>query len=177
MSDGTIVPVRKELSSWQRILLGVVFGIGGLCAVAILINFGKKVLNLGGDVMGHDGPTRMISLGINRFQSCKYAGNFLGGAGFDCIVKNVSTDEPRSSSDMACAGFDDQNRMVHSANRVADLYNSGLMPNEERVVRIYFPKETSVAVCSDTGDLGSPARLQKLMPELQRSKVVQEIDL
>ena len=129
------------------------------------------------NVASHDGPSKMITIGINRFQSCKYAGNFLGGAGFDCIVKNISANELRAGDHMFCAGFDDQNRMIRSAGRVADLYSSVLSPGEEHIVRIYLPTDATASVCTDSGDVGSPAQLQKFMPDLQKDNLVQEIEI
>lgn len=164
MADEQASAPKKGLPTWVKGVIGAVIGVA-------VLNF------IGTAIAGHDGPSKLISLGINRFQSCKYAGNFVAGVGFNCVVKNVSTNEHRSATDMACAGFDDQNRMLRSADRVLDLHDTGLAPGEERVVRVYFPGESETGVCSDTGDLGSPPQLQKLMPELQKANVVQEIDL
>lgn len=177
MSDETTVPARRKLSSWQRILFGVFGGLLALSVLFVFVNFIGKVLGSGSGVLGHDGPSKMITIGVNRFQSCKYAGDFLGGAGFDCIVKNISADEYRAGDHMFCAGFDDQNRMIRSSDRVADLYNSVLAPGEEHIVRIYLPKDATASVCTDFGSLGSPAQLQKLMPDLRKDNSVQEIEI
>lgn len=177
MSDGTTAPVRRKLSSWQRILLGTFGGLLALGVIFVFVNFVGKVLGSASGMLGHDGPSKMITIGVNRFQSCKYAGNFLGGAGFDCIVKNISADEHRAGDQMYCAGFDDQNRMIRSSDRVADLYSSVLAPGEEHIVRIYLPKDASTSVCTDFGSLGSPAQLQKLMPDLRKDNLVQEIKI
>lgn len=171
MSDGTTVPARKKAPTWQLILLGTIF-VAGIVSFVILLFDGEFK-----GITSHDGPTKMITVGINRFQSCKYAGDFLGGAGFDCIVKNVSSDEHRPGEQMYCAGFDSQNRMIRSSDHVADLYSSVLAPGEEHVVRIYLPKDATVSVCTDFGSLGSPAQLQKVMPDLRKDNLVQEIDI
>ncbi|WP_243040547.1 hypothetical protein [Dyella sedimenti] len=177
MSDGTAVPVRRKLSSWQRIVFGIFVGVLALGSIFVFVNLFEKLWSSGSSMVAHDGPSKMITIGVNRFQSCKYAGNFLGGAGFDCIVKNISVDEYRAGDHMFCAGFDDQNRMIRSADRVGDLYSSVLAPGEEHIVRIYLPQAATASVCTDSGSLGSPVQLQKLLPDLRKDNLVQEIDI
>lgn len=128
-------------------------------------------------LFGHDGPTRAISIGVARFESCKYQGSFIGGAGYDCTIKNTSSDEPRAVGKTSCGGFDSDDRLIHSVDQVLDLYGAVMQPGEERVVRVYAPESSSTLVCSENGDIGSPKQLAGMMADLRKSNFVSEIDI
>lgn len=150
------------------ITLVTIFGAAGLMLA---------LANSGVSLSAHDGPRSMTTIGLVRFQSCVYQGAFAGGAGYDCVVKNVSRDDPRETSNMRCAGFDAENRMIGGPGLANQLYGQLMGPGEERVIRLYLPENASVAVCSETGDVISPVRLQGLMGELTKSNLIAEIRL
>ncbi|RDS81602.1 hypothetical protein DWU98_10245 [Dyella monticola] len=119
----------------------------------------------------------LISIGVARFESCKYQGSFSGGAGFDCTIKNISSDEPRAVGQASCGGFDNNDRLIHSVDQVLDLYGAEMQPGEERVVRVYAPESSSTVVCAENGDLGSPRQLAGMMADLRKGNLVSDINI
>lgn len=93
------------------------------------------------------GPSKLIAFGHTRPVSCSYEGSFLGGAGYDCVVRNHS--EAIRKVSMECASFDANGRMMGSTDRVAGLHNAKFNPGEERINRFYFHKDSKVAICSE----------------------------
>lgn len=139
--------------------------------------FGAIPLLCGCGVLGHPGPSRLISVGVTHITDCTYKGDFVGGAGYDCTLKNFSTGESRDQTDTFCAGYDERGRMVHGRNRIGSLYNEIMSPQEERIVRIYGPEEAATLVCAGTGDILSPAQLTQLMPQLKQVQLVADISI
>jgi hypothetical protein len=154
--------------------------LAAIVTVATILGGAGLIITLqdsGISLSAHDGPKSMTTLGLVRFQSCKYQGAFVGGAGYDCVVKNVSRDDPRGTSNVRCAGFDAGDRMIGGPSLANELYGQVMGPGEERVIRLYLPENASVAVCSETGDVISPSRLQGLIGELTKSNLIAEIPL
>ena len=89
----------------------------------------------------------VTSIGKVRPVSCKYAGEFLGGTGYSCIVRNMDNDLRRVN--MECAGYDRAGRLIGNIDRNLQLNGETFGPGEERVVRYYFPPEASAALCAD----------------------------
>ena len=148
-----------------------------MTAVAVLY-YGCQALAYGYNALfSHEGPSQLISIGVARFDSCKYKGSFAGGSGFDCTIKNFSSDEPRAVGHTSCGGFDESERLIHSVDQVLDLYGAEMQPNEERVVRVYAPESSTTLVCSENGDIGPPRQLSGMMGDLQKSNLVSKIDI
>ena len=148
-----------------------------MTAVAVLY-YGCQALAYGYNALfSHEGPSQLISIGVARFDSCKYKGSFVGGSGFDCTIKNFSSDEPRAVGHTSCGGFDESERLIHSVDQVLDLYGAEMQPNEERVVRVYAPESSTTLVCSENGDIGPPRQLSGMMSDLQKSNLVSKIDI
>jgi hypothetical protein len=150
--------------------------VDGRMSRKILISAALALLS-GCGVLGHPGPSRLISVGVAHITDCAYKGDFVGGAGYDCTLKNFSTSESRDQTDTFCAGYDDKGRMVHGRNRVGSLYNEIMAPQEERIVRIYGPEEATTLVCAETGDILPPTQLSQLMPQLKQVQLVADIDI
>lgn len=129
-----------------------------------------------GQLFHHAGPSKMVSLGVARFISCEYEGTFVGGAGFRCVIKNTSN-QMRDVSVASCAGFDDSDRLIDSPQNVLALYGPMMRGGEERVIRLYVPETSSVAVCSETGDLGSPSQLSSVLPDFRKNNLVSEFGI
>jgi hypothetical protein len=166
-----ITKTRGSTPRWQLWLMG------GMTAVAVLY-YGYQALAYGYNaILSHEGPSQLISIGVARFDSCKYQGDFVGGAGFDCTIKNFSSDEPRSVGRTSCAGFDSSDRLIHSVDQVLDLNRAVMQPNEERVVRVYAPESSTTLVCSENGDIGPPGKLAGMVAELQRDNLVSDVKL
>lgn len=155
---------KRAIPRWQRVVFA--------CTL-VFLPFYLYLAWLNGS-FGHDGPSRMISLGVTRFESCTYKGSFVGGAGYDCVVKNFSPDDPRDQEQMSCAGFDKDNRMVRSIDGVLDLRNTVMRPGEERIVRVYAPEASATLVCAEVGDVGSPADVQKVKADFVKSGFISE---
>lgn len=151
--------------------------IGSMTIVSVLY-YGYYGLSYARSALfSHDGPSRLISIGIARFESCKYQGSFSGGAGYDCTIRNVSSGEPRVVGKTSCGGFDDSDRLIGHLDQVLDLYGAVMRPGEERVVRIYAPESSSTLVCSENGDIGSPKQLAGMMADLRKGNFVSEINI
>jgi hypothetical protein len=150
---------------------------GSMTVVAVLY-YGYQALAYGYNALfSHEGPSQLISIGVARFESCKYEGSFVGGSGFDCIIKNFSSDEPRAVGHTSCGGFDGSDRLIHSVDQVLDLNGAEMQPNEERVVRVYAPESSTTLVCSENGDIGSPRRLAGMMGDLQKNNIISKIGI
>lgn len=150
---------------------------GSMTFVAVLYYGYYAIAFIGNALIGRDGPSHLISIGVARFESCKYQGSFSGGAGYDCTIKNVSSDEPRAVGKTSCGGFDSDGRLIHSIDQVLDLYGAVMQPGEERVVRVYAPESSTTLVCSENGDIGSPKQLAGMMSDLQKNNFVSDISL
>lgn len=162
---------RKPVPRWQLWLMG------SMTAIAVLY-YGYYALAYAGNALfGHDGPSHLISIGVARFDSCKYEGSFVGGSGFDCTIKNFSSDELRAVGQTSCGGFDGDDRLIHSVDQVLDLHGAVMQPNEERVVRVYAPESSTTLVCSENGDIGSPKQLAGMMGDLQKNNIVSKVDI
>lgn len=161
----------KHSPRWQRWLMG------SMIFVAVLYYGYYAIVYAGNALFGHVGPSHLISIGVARFESCKYQGSFTGGAGYDCTIKNISSDEPRAVGKTSCGGFDDSDRLIGHVDQVLDLYGAVMRPEEERVVRIYAPESSSTLVCSEIGDIGSPKQLAGMMADLRKGNFVSDISL
>jgi len=149
-----------------------------LVKAVLLAALGYTVVHIGaGFFASHKGPTRMQSLGVARFDSCSYRGEFVGGAGFDCLVKNHSSNEIRVVSDSRCASFDVQGRLIGSPEQVISLYSQTMQPNEERIVRVYGALIASRLVCSENGDIVPPSRLSSAASDLAASHLLSDFPL
>jgi len=58
-----------------------------------------------------------------------------------------------------------------------NLYDQVMGPGEERVIRMYLPENAVSAICSETGDIIPPARLQTMMSDLRRANLVEEMQI
>lgn len=125
-------------------------------------------------MLKHGGPQRLHSLGYVRFSSCTYKGEFIGGIGFDCVVRNYA-DELRLTR-MSCGSYDDQDRLIGRPDTVGALTNTLLRPGEERIVRIYGAENGSTIVCSETGDFPPPP-LEGAYNELADHGIASTLDL
>lgn len=98
-------------------------------------------------LQGSRGPSQVISFGFVRAVSCEYEGEFVGGAGYSCVMKNYSSD-PRKS-DVECASFDAEGRMMGRAQNGAGLTRVVFNGGEERIGRLYFDPKATTAACFD----------------------------
>jgi hypothetical protein len=166
--DSNITKRKSRPIATAAITLITIFG-----GLAVLL----AIADSGVQLNGHGGPKTLVSLGRARFQSCDYQGSFVGGAGYDCIVKNVSTTEPRAVGNLACGGFDRGDRLIGSVQQALDLYGAVMAPQQERIVRIYLPEKSASAVCSDTGDILTPGQLRNASTDLARQNLLGEVPL
>lgn len=162
---------KSTSKNWQLWLMG------SMTTVAVMYYGYEALAYVCNAIFSHEGPSRLISIGVARFDACKYQGDFVGGAGFDCTIKNFSSDEPRDVGRTSCAGFDSSDRLIHSVDQVLDLNGAEMQPNEERVVRVYAPESSTTLVCSENGDIGSPRQLSGMMSDLQKSNLVSKVDI
>ena len=122
------------------------------------------------------GPDRVISLGKVRPISCKYAGDFLGGTGYDCVVRNMGGD-PREITP-ECVNFDSAGRMIGNSDWVTELWRKTLAPGEERVIRYYFSRDANLSVCADLEGYASMfAQIQKDQAEWRKNDMWSELKL
>lgn len=121
------------------------FAFAGIAMIALLPIAGcKDVQRI---ISNPKGPSKVISLGFVRPVSCTYQGDFLGGAGYECIMKNYS-DGPRKS-DIECNSFDEQGRIMGRAKNGKGLTRIVFSAGEERVGTLYFDPKASLAACAD----------------------------
>lgn len=160
----------KRIPRWQKVFLIGLFGF-----LPVYYGFVGVQRLFSGSF--HDGPSHLVTLGLVRFQSCSYQGSFVGGAGYDCVVKNVTAADPRDVGNTHCAGFDGSNRMVGGPLLANNLYGQVMGPGEERVIRMYLPENAVSAICSETGDIIPPAQLQTMMSDLRKANLVEEIQI
>lgn len=114
----------------------------------------------------------IISIGKVQLVSCKFAGDRLGGPMYTCTAKNVSDDPVET--DMACASFDESNRLIGSPSRVGDLMNQIFAPGEERVVDIFFDEKTKLGQCQAHGDIIQLDQLTRYLDQLRSKNLISE---
>lgn len=98
-------------------------------------------------LFGSRGPAQVISFGLVRPVSCRYEGNFVGGAGYECVMRNHS--DSFRETNVECASFDAEGRMMGRPKNGAGLTRIVLNGGEERIGRLYFDPNAALAACFD----------------------------
>ena len=130
-------------------------------ASRLLLAMGGFLMLAACDALDPHSPERAIALGYVRPITCAYQGHFLGGDGYDCVVKNLG--EHMREVKFACASYDDQNRQIGSTERSGSLYHEVLQPGEERIARLYWHEKSALGICSDIGEVPP---LAEVLPKL-----------
>ena len=123
----------------------------------------------------HGGAARLLSIGEVRVSKCEYKGNFVGGIGYDCIMRNFSTHD-RGVSKMQCVSYDSEDRLIGTPSLLFGPYGSTFSPSQERIMRIYGSEDARTVVCSETGDFPS-APIQKIYDSFFSANLANEVKL
>lgn len=91
-------------------------------------------------------PNELVAFGYVRPTSCEHR----GPRSYTCIVRNHSNG--LRETNMECASFDSQGRVIGTTNRVHALRDVIVGPGEERVAVIYHEDAASSIVCVDIKD-------------------------
>lgn len=143
-------------------------------AVAALVSLGCDVAR--GVLVGAHGPDRVISFGYVRPISCRYEGEFVGGSGYQCVMRNQS--EGLREVTMECASYDGHGRMMGGATHAVGLHRAVFNPGEERISRLYFDPNSKSAVCVDVrGSIPAYQEALKMAEALQSRGIVSELAL
>lgn len=127
-------------------------------------------------IMGETGPEKAVTFGYVRPLSCTYQGQFAGGAGYDCVVKNFA-EGPREI-EMECANYDAHGRIMGRVKTIPSLTRVVLAANEERVSRYYFEPKAKLAVCTDIrNSIPAYSELDKLLADQQVKEITSVTEL
>lgn len=130
----------------QKVLEGISNPVlAGLTLIVLISITGCKDIQK--TLVGQTGPSKVIAFGYIRPVSCTYEGDFLSGAGYECVMRNFS-DSPRKS-DINCISYDEQGRIIGRAKTGAGLTRIVFNAGEERIGRLYFYPKASLAACAD----------------------------
>ena len=129
-------------------------------------------------LFGSRGPAQVISFGLVRPVSCRYEGDFLGGAGYECVMRNHS--DGSRETNVECASFDAEGRMMGRPQNGAGLTRIVLSGGEERIGRLYFDRNAAVAACFDFENSVPPySEIMQLKsdPKMLAANLVSELPL
>ncbi|MCI0559462.1 MAG: hypothetical protein MN733_13290 [Nitrososphaera sp.] len=125
---------------------------------------------------GISGPDRVITLGYVRPVTCDYEGDFVGGAGYECVMRNFHS--MPSEVDMECASYDNQGRMIGSPDGVPGLGDVVFNVGEERIARLYFNPKASLSICAYMRNSIPPYNdALKMLSDPTAQKLVSELTL